>query len=133
MLLNELIEQNFNTQGEAARAIGVHETKLSRALRGTETPSKNFKKKVRDFFALYFNETVEFLKDDDIIKEKDAEILRLKRQLEMKDATLIYYHEQLTNIRKAMTSLAHDIDTFDIDAESNTDDEDYISKDELPF
>lgn len=147
MLLNELIKQNFKTQGEAARAIGVHETKLSRALLGRETPSANFKKKVRDFFSLYFNETVEFIKDDaiiknkdDIIKEREAEILALKRQLKMETSFKVYYLEQLTKLRKAMTNLAHDIDTFnhdmgafEIDTESNTDDEDYLSKDDLPF
>lgn len=122
MLLNELIKQNFGTQGEAARAIGVHQTRLSRVLTGREIPSENFKKKVRDFFALYFNETVEFIKDDIIIKDKDntikekeEEILQLKKQLKFKDALIICYHEQLIALRKVMTSSAQCIETFNLD------------------
>lgn len=116
MLLNELIKQNFETQGEAARVIGVHETKLSRVLKGMEIPSKNFKKKVRDFFALYFNETVEFLKDDAVIKELKAENLSLKQLVKERDAIIIYYHEQLIKQRQSHIDAARDIETFDLDA-----------------
>lgn len=123
MLLNELIKQNFGTQNEAARALGVHQTRLSRVLTGRELPSENFKKKVRDFFALYFNETVEFIKDDIIIKDKDnfikelkAENLQLKKQLKERDAIIIHYHVQLVKQRKSHMDAACDIETFDLDA-----------------
>lgn len=116
MLLNELIKQNFETQGEAARAIGVHQTRLSRVLTGREIPSESFKKKVRDFFALYFNETVEFIKDDEIIKELKAENLALKQLIKERDAIIIFYHEQLVKQRKSHMDAAHDIETFDLDA-----------------
>ena len=112
--LNELIKQIFGTEKEDELV-----AKLSKLIN------------LQDW-DLYCNSSAP-TEEYKLIFALISTILDLERQLEKKDATLIYYHEQLTNLRKAMTSLAHDIDTFNLDADSNTNDDEYIYDDELPF